>query len=42
VTAERDWHAQKQRLPSVSTEEGMQTDESDAQEQNAHSLIDES
>jgi hypothetical protein len=32
VTVERDLHSKKQDLPSVSTEEGMQIDESDEQE----------
>jgi hypothetical protein len=41
VTVERDLHRQKQLLPSVSTEEGMQIDESDGQNENAYSPIDE-
>jgi hypothetical protein len=32
VTFERDLHSPKQRRPSVSTDEGMQIDESDEQE----------
>jgi hypothetical protein len=42
VTVERDSHREKQNLPSVSTDEGMQIDESDEQEENADSPIDES
>jgi hypothetical protein len=41
VTVERALHSWKQYSPSVSTGEGTQIDESDAQEQNASSPIDE-
>jgi hypothetical protein len=41
VTAERDLHRKKQDLPSFSTEEGIQLDESDEQIPNADSAIDE-
>jgi hypothetical protein len=42
VTVERESHPQKDPLPSVSTDEGMQIDESDEQKQNASSPIDKS
>jgi hypothetical protein len=42
VTVERDVHRQKDRLPSVSREEGMQIAESDEHLKNADSSIDES
>jgi hypothetical protein len=42
VTVERDSHPLTQYLPSISTEEGMKTDESDERQQNAYSAIDES
>jgi hypothetical protein len=42
VTIERDLHPEKQSLPRVSTDEGMEIDESDEQPQNARSEIEES
>jgi hypothetical protein len=42
VTVERDSHPEKHSLPSPSTDEGMQIDESDEQFQNVDSSIDES
>jgi hypothetical protein len=42
VSIERDLHPWKLDLPSISTEEGMQIDESNGHEQNADSAIDES
>jgi hypothetical protein len=42
VSVERDLHPEKQFLPSLSTEEGMQIDDSDEQNQNADSPMDES
>jgi hypothetical protein len=42
VTVERDSHPEKDWAPSVSTEEGMQIDESDEQFRNAPSAIDDS
>jgi hypothetical protein len=42
VTVERDAQLQKQRLPRVSTDEGMQIDESDEHFQNAPFSITES
>jgi hypothetical protein len=42
VTVERGLHSEKQELPSFSTEEGMQIDESDEHQANARSSIDES
>jgi hypothetical protein len=32
MTVERDWHSEKQPVPSISIEEEMQIDESDEQE----------
>jgi hypothetical protein len=42
VADARDVHPKKDNLPSVSTESGMQIDESDEQEKNDNSAIDES
>jgi hypothetical protein len=42
VIVERDSHSEKQWSPSISTEEGMQIDESDEHFENAYSPIDES
>jgi hypothetical protein len=42
VTVERDPHRQKHHSPTLSTQEGMQIDESDEQSQNADLPIDES
>jgi hypothetical protein len=42
VRIEREWHPEKHSLPSLSTEEGMQIDESDGHEENAYSSIEES
>jgi hypothetical protein len=42
VTVKRDAHPEKHFSPSVSTEEGMQIDESEKQLRNAYSSMDDS
>jgi hypothetical protein len=42
VTVERDLHSEKHLAPNILTEEGMKIDESDEEEANADSAIDES